>query len=153
MALEVAGSIPVGQPICSLGRSQVGKARDFDSRMRWFESSRPSQHESRLLWCEPEEFALYDGPLAQGQSIRLLSGVSLVRTQHGPPKPKQSGKARAAFFVLRWGRVNHLTADYADLTDLTVLTVYEMSNYFIYIYPIRVIRLIRVIRVKRSPRK
>ena len=26
----------------SLGRSQVGKARDFDSRMRWFESSRPS---------------------------------------------------------------------------------------------------------------
>ena len=25
-----------------LGRSQVGKARDFDSRMRWFESSRPS---------------------------------------------------------------------------------------------------------------
>ena len=30
----------------SLGRSQVGKARDFDSRMRWFESSRPSQ-------CDP----------------------------------------------------------------------------------------------------
>ena len=27
----------------SLGRSQVGKARDFDSRIRWFESSRPSQ--------------------------------------------------------------------------------------------------------------
>ena len=25
-----------------LGRRQVGKARDFDSRMRWFESSRPS---------------------------------------------------------------------------------------------------------------
>lgn len=28
--------------ILRLGRSQVGKARDFDSRMRWFESSRPS---------------------------------------------------------------------------------------------------------------
>ncbi len=26
-----------------LGHSQVGKARDFDSRMRWFESSCPSQ--------------------------------------------------------------------------------------------------------------
>ena len=25
-----------------LGRRQAGKARDFDSRMRWFESSRPS---------------------------------------------------------------------------------------------------------------
>ena len=30
----------------SLGRRQVGKARDFDSRMRWFESSRPSQNDS-----------------------------------------------------------------------------------------------------------
>lgn len=44
------GSIPSSHPIIirflSLGRSQVGKARDFDSRMRWFESSRPSQ-------CDP----------------------------------------------------------------------------------------------------
>ena len=36
------GSNPSSHPIF-LGRSQVGKARDFDSRMRWFESSRPSQ--------------------------------------------------------------------------------------------------------------
>ena len=40
------GSIPTSHPIF-LGRSQVGKARDFDSRMRWFESSRPSQR------CDP----------------------------------------------------------------------------------------------------
>lgn len=36
-----------------LGRSQVGKARDFDSRMRWFESSRPSHFchlKEALLW-------------------------------------------------------------------------------------------------------
>jgi hypothetical protein len=38
------GSIPFSHPtkISILGRSQVGKARDFDSRTRWFESSRPS---------------------------------------------------------------------------------------------------------------
>ena len=44
------GSIPSSHPIIirflSLGRRQVGKARDVDSRMRWFESSRPSQ-------CDP----------------------------------------------------------------------------------------------------
>ena len=39
------GSIPTIHPIF-LGRSQVGKARDFDSRMRWFESSRPSHDDS-----------------------------------------------------------------------------------------------------------
>jgi hypothetical protein len=32
-----------------LGRSQVGKARDFDSRMRWFESSRPSHFVSKKI--------------------------------------------------------------------------------------------------------
>ena len=31
-----------------LGRSQVGKARDFDSRTRWFESSRPSHYHDPL---------------------------------------------------------------------------------------------------------
>ena len=29
----------------AVGRSQVAKARDFDSRIRWFEPSRPSQKE------------------------------------------------------------------------------------------------------------
>ena len=39
------GSIPTIHPtfFFILGYSQVGKARDFDSRMRWFESSCPSQ--------------------------------------------------------------------------------------------------------------
>ena len=38
------GSNPSSHPInfILLGRSQVGKAPDFDSGMRWFESSRPS---------------------------------------------------------------------------------------------------------------
>jgi hypothetical protein len=45
----------------SLGRSQVGKARDFDSRMRWFESSRPSQFYYFLLKNleELEKFFFY----------------------------------------------------------------------------------------------
>ena len=53
VAPALVGSIPISHPIKNpidnvqvtivlLGRSQVGKARDFDSRMRWFESSRPS---------------------------------------------------------------------------------------------------------------
>ena len=51
VAPACVGSIPTSHPIFTalfdlLGRSQVGKARDFDSRMRWFESSRPSQNDS-----------------------------------------------------------------------------------------------------------
>ena len=42
MALEAVGSSLTTHPNV-LGRSQVGKARDFDSRIRRFESSRPSQ--------------------------------------------------------------------------------------------------------------
>ena len=48
MALEVVGSNPTTHPIkvmsadIILGRSQDGKARDFDSRIRRFESCRPS---------------------------------------------------------------------------------------------------------------
>ncbi len=54
MALEAVGSSPTTHPIIYnrigypdedmllMGRSQVGKARDFDSRMRRFESCRPS---------------------------------------------------------------------------------------------------------------
>jgi hypothetical protein len=33
-----------------LGYSQVGKARDFDSRMRWFESSYPSHMVAVVKW-------------------------------------------------------------------------------------------------------
>ena len=41
------GSNPSSHPInfILLGRSQVGKAPDFDSGMRWFESSRPSHYD------------------------------------------------------------------------------------------------------------
>ena len=56
MALEVVGSNPIAHPTFSLnrygpltramGRSQAVKARGFDSRMRRFESCRPSQ-------CDP----------------------------------------------------------------------------------------------------
>ena len=66
-----------------LGRSQVGKARDFDSRMRWFESSRPSQYD----------------PLAQAvEHLTFNQGVdgsspSWVTSQSIPDK------IRDAFFV------------------------------------------------------
>ena len=73
----------------SLGRRQVGKARDFDSRIRRFESCRPSQ------CCNKPRYGVCCsvGPLAQGQSIRLLSGESLVRIQHGPPN-SETARAR-----------------------------------------------------------
>jgi hypothetical protein len=49
VALEVVGSSPTTHPNFivrySLGCSQVGKARDFDSRIRRFESCHPSQHD------------------------------------------------------------------------------------------------------------
>ncbi len=50
------------------GASPSGKASAFGADRRRFESYRPSQ-----------------GPLAQWQSTRLLSGVSMVRIHHGPP--------------------------------------------------------------------
>ena len=45
MALEVIGSNPISHPTFFyhyIGVSPSGKARDFDSLMRWFESSYPS---------------------------------------------------------------------------------------------------------------
>ncbi len=51
MALEVVGSNPITHPIV-LGRSQGGKARDFDSRIRRFESCRPS-HNHNILYRDP----------------------------------------------------------------------------------------------------
>ena len=46
MVLDVVGSNPITHPIffsAHSGVSPSGKARDFDSRIRWFESSHPSQ--------------------------------------------------------------------------------------------------------------
>ena len=44
MALEVVGSIPVARPIkFFIGVSPSGKALDFDSSIRKFESCHPSQ--------------------------------------------------------------------------------------------------------------
>ena len=57
----VVGSSPITHPtkdkgigvtpvpfVLSIGASPSGKARDFDSLTRWFESSRPSQKQARL---------------------------------------------------------------------------------------------------------
>ena len=45
----------------SIGASPSGKARDFDSLIRWFESSRPSQR----FWCRPSAFDIWFDPIAQ----------------------------------------------------------------------------------------
>ena len=52
VALEVVGSTPITHPIFCSGRandgvSPSGKARDFDSRIRRFESCHPSQTPER----------------------------------------------------------------------------------------------------------
>ena len=44
-----------------IGASPSGKARDFDSLIRWFESSRPSQR----FWCRPSAFDIWFDPIAQ----------------------------------------------------------------------------------------
>ncbi len=44
MALEVVSSILVARPTFSLGCRQEVKAPDFDSGIRWFKSSHPSQN-------------------------------------------------------------------------------------------------------------
>ncbi len=71
---SVVGSSPTQG--AKLGRSQVGKARDFDSRMRWFESSRPSH--------------LYD-PLAQ-----LVEHLTF---NQGVPR---SSRGWVTIFTARW---------------------------------------------------
>ena len=43
--LVVVGSSPIVHPILSSGISPSGKAPDFDSGIRWFESSYPSHLE------------------------------------------------------------------------------------------------------------
>ena len=42
VALACVGSIPITRLFVIIGVSPSGKARDFDSLMRWFESSYPS---------------------------------------------------------------------------------------------------------------
>ena len=42
VALTFGGSIPLTRLFINNGVSPSGKARDFDSLMRWFESSYPS---------------------------------------------------------------------------------------------------------------
>ena len=64
------GSIPSSHPIIirflSLGRSQVGKARDFDSRIREFEPRRPNHSSScmnvqgELLFCRGDHWSPAD---------------------------------------------------------------------------------------------
>ena len=80
------GSIPSSHPIIirflSLGRSQVGKARDFDSRMRWFESSRPSQ-------CDPlaqsvEHLTFNQGVPRSSRGWITNYGPLVKRSRHRP---------------------------------------------------------------------
>ncbi len=71
-----------------MGRSQVGKAPDFDSGMRWFESSRPSiDHRPSAPAIERYFggtllFAIVDAPIATNVNaiaemvVRLAAGAS-----------------------------------------------------------------------------
>ena len=96
------GSIPSSHPIIirflSLGRSQVGKARDFDSRMRWFESSRPSQCDPLAQSVEHLTFnqgvprssrgwITNYGPLVKRSRHRPFTAVTGVRFPYGSPIP------------------------------------------------------------------
>ena len=63
MALEVIGSNPISHPTFNknpdIGVSPSGKARDFDSLSRWFESSHPCQAvgtKPAVLGTPPQEF-------------------------------------------------------------------------------------------------
>ena len=82
------GSNPSSHPIF-LGRSQVGKARDFDSRMRWFESSRPSQ-------CDP-----------------LAQSVEHLTFNQGVPR---SSRGWITIFILQQNYAD--VAELADALDL-----------------------------------
>ena len=48
MVLKVVGSIPISRPINFIGVSPSGKALDFDSSIRRFESCHPSQKRNSL---------------------------------------------------------------------------------------------------------
>ena len=92
------GSIPSSHPIIirflSLGRSQVGKARDFDSRMRWFESSRPSQ-------CDPLAQSVEHLTFNQGVPRSSRGWITIFLSI------KRCAHAGAAFFVFMLGAINH----------------------------------------------
>ena len=80
---SIGGSNPSAPAIClffspnmlPLGRRQVGKARDFDSRMRWFESSRPSQYDPLAQLVEHLTFN-------QGVDGSSPSWVTILSTQY-----------------------------------------------------------------------
>ena len=87
------GSIPTSHPIF-LGRSQVGKARDFDSRMRWFESSRPSQR------CDPLAQSVEHLTFNQGVPSSSLGWITIFLSA------KRCIHAGTAFFVFLTGTTN-----------------------------------------------
>ena len=87
------GSNPSSHPIF-LGRSQVGKARDFDSRMRWFESSRPSQ-------CDPLAQSVEHLTFNQGVPRSSRGWITIFLSI------KRCAHAGAAFFVFMLGAINH----------------------------------------------
>ena len=90
-----------------LGHSQVGKARGFDPRMRWFESICPSHQKIRMyysylnaflncfckiIYITVDSFPLFLSAFIQecnsvGQSIWLISSQSWVQILSFLPKP------------------------------------------------------------------
>ena len=82
MALETVGSSPTTHPIFFMisvdhsgGASPSGKARDFDSRIRWFESSRPSLRSSRV----GEGFFVITAALSSDKNFSLPPPFGKIR--------------------------------------------------------------------------
>ena len=65
-----------------MGHSQVGKARDFDSRMRWFESSCPSQNDP--LAQSVEHLTFNQGVPRSSRGWITIYGALVKRLRHRP---------------------------------------------------------------------
>ena len=77
------GSNPSSHPInfILLGRSQVGKAPDFDSGMRWFESSRPSHYDP--LAQSVEHLTFNQGVVGSSPTWVTMKKLSLSGSPEG----------------------------------------------------------------------
>ena len=106
VALDVVGSIPISHPIFlpagrprGAGASPSGKARDFDSRIRRFESYRPSQF---LFWSDPLAQSVEHLTFNQGvrgsnprwvtKSIKIRTNIRFVNQVFGYIFPQWDGK-------------------------------------------------------------
>ena len=102
VAPAYVGSIPISHPIIFkiLGYSQVGKAPDFDSGIRWFESSYPSHYDPLAQLVEHLTFNQGVPRSSRGWVTKIRRHSQVVRQRSAKPLFPSSNLGAASIFYI-----------------------------------------------------